>query len=458
MSARIAGVFDVGRSSAKFAAVDIANRTELESRKVSIEARSEGPYPHVDHEALWEFLLASAAELNALHPLDALCITTIGATAALVTETGELALPILDRDYPGPASLESEYDRLRPDFAETLSPRLPAGLNLGAQLYWQARTFPTAFDECRWILPFPQYWGFRLTGEVASEVTSLGCHTDLWALETDLYSSLVLKQGWLPKMPEVRRATDVLGIVDPRLCEQLGLRPRLPVHVGIQNENAALLPRTLDHQSPFALVMSGDSVTVMAPGGDLTDLDPARGCLALVDAQGRPVPSARFPGGREYRMLVDDSEPHHISEAAIARVLDDAIMLFPSVIQGVGPFPERRSHWNRPAQLIDSEARFVAISFYLALVTAECLDLVGADGPTIVEGAFAANRHYLDMLVAATSRPVEPLAHVTRGSTVGAALLARMEGTDVGGPLRTPTSGNAPLVEYAARWRAAVAG
>ncbi len=64
---------------------------------------------------------------------------------------------------------------------KTGSPTLPMGLNLGAQIHWQARRFPDAFAKTRHILMYPQYWAFRLTGVAASEATSLGCHTDLWA-------------------------------------------------------------------------------------------------------------------------------------------------------------------------------------------------------------------------------------------------------------------------------------
>src|SRR5690606_9690241 len=140
---------------------------------------------------------------NRDHPLDALSVTTHGATAALLDEDGDLALPVLDYEYTGPDVLRRDYDKVRPEFAETYTPRLPAGLNLGAQLYWQERSFPAEFARTRWILPYPQYWTHRLTGVPASEITSLGCHTDLWNFETDLYSSLVVKQGWLEKMPEV---------------------------------------------------------------------------------------------------------------------------------------------------------------------------------------------------------------------------------------------------------------
>ena len=66
----------------------------------------------------------------------------------------------------------------------------------------------------------------------------------------------------------------------------------------------------------------------------------------------------------------------------------------------------------------------VAISFYLAMMTATCLDLIGADGATVVEGPFALNEQYCDMLQAATGRPVLPQAAQATGTSIGAAMLA----------------------------------
>ena len=326
VSARVVGVIDISKSSARFAVVDLDAHAELAVRKTPNPVLRDGSYPHFDCALVWSFILESIAELNRVHPLDAICVTTHGACAALVAPDGELALPVLDYEYEGPDTERAGYDRVRPDFSETFTPRLPGGLNLGAQLYWQQKRFAGAFEGTRWILPYPQYWGFRLTGIPASEVTSLGCHTDLWNFETDLYSSLVLKQGWLAKMGEVRPAAEVLGIVKPDLCKTLGLRPRVPVHVGIQNSNASLLPHLLEREPPFAVVVSTDTwVTAAAPGGSLAGLDPARDCLANADAFGHAVPSARFMGGREHALLMS-SEPGHIGEAAISRVIDEGIM------------------------------------------------------------------------------------------------------------------------------------
>lgn len=65
-----------------------------------------------------------------------------------------------------------------------------------------------------------------------------------------------------------------------------------------------------------------------------------------------------------------------------------------------------------------------AIGFYLALMTASGLELTGARGPVIVEGPFASNPAYLDMLAAVRPEGVR-VAQSATGTSVGAALLAR---------------------------------
>jgi len=142
LSARIVGVIDIGKSNAKFAVVDLDAHAEIDVRKTPNNVLSVAPYPHFDVAGLWSFILESIAELNRVHPLDALSVTTHGASAALIGVAGELSLPVLDYEYGGPDALKRDYDGIRPDFSETFTPRLPAGLNLGAQLLWQARSYP----------------------------------------------------------------------------------------------------------------------------------------------------------------------------------------------------------------------------------------------------------------------------------------------------------------------------
>src|SRR5690606_10897608 len=181
-------VIDIGKTNAKVVLIDAESRGQVDARSIPNAVRGDGPYPHADVDKLWGFIVESLDELGARHGVDGISITTHGATGALLAGDG-LALPVLDYEFGGPESTAGAYAEVRPGFAESLSPRLPNGLNLGAQIFWQARTFPEAFDRVEAIVPYAQYWAWRLTGVLASEVTSLGCHTDLWAPARGDFSS-----------------------------------------------------------------------------------------------------------------------------------------------------------------------------------------------------------------------------------------------------------------------------
>ncbi|RUT30327.1 carbohydrate kinase [Arsenicitalea aurantiaca] len=456
----IVGVIDIGKSNAKFALVDLARRREIAVRKRPNAVVGTGPYPHYDIEGIWAFLIDAIAELNAEEPIDVLSVTTHGAGGALLDETGALALPVLDYEHEGPDALAAQYDAARPDFSESFTPRLPGGLNLGAQFFWQARAFPEAFARVRTILTYPQYWAHRLCGVAANEITSLGCHTDLWDFPGGGWSSLVRAEGWQDRLAPLRKASDRLGPVRPDLVRKLGLRRDVPVLAGIHDSNASLLPHLIGRTPPFSVVSTGTWVIVCTPGGPLDGLDPARDCLANCDAFGRAVPSARFMGGREFSLLIERQAAVPSTEA-VGRVLETGAMLLPSVQQGSGPFPHRTPHWTIPEAEHDPEARFVIVSLYLALMTAECLALSGATGPSVVEGPFATNGLYLDMLSAVTGRPVEPMTASATGTSIGAAMLAEL-GTNGAGGRETPRAHVtraefAPLMaRYGEAWRAAL--
>ena len=116
------------------------------------------------------------------------------------------------------------------------------------------------------------------------------------------------------------------------------------------------------------------------------------------------MPSARFMGGRAFQLLAPQGLVP-VSEGERRRVLDEAIAYLPSLPSGSGPYPDREGRFTVDEAGLTPGERLLAVSWYLALMSATCLDLIGADGDTIVEGPFAANGAYLDMLTVATGRP-----------------------------------------------------
>jgi sugar (pentulose or hexulose) kinase len=448
-------VIDIGKTNAKVVVLDAETGGEIAVVKTSNGVLKTEPYPHYDIERLWHFIVEALKDFAAAPGFDAISITTHGASAVLLDATGDLAMPVLDYEHIYPQAAQEAYERLRPAFAETFSPQLSGGLNVGAQIHYQQSTFPAAFTRVATILTYPQYWAFRLTGIAANEVTSFGCHTDLWNPTTGDYSSLVDTLGIRALMAPVRSAFDALGPVLPALAASMELTKSVPVYCGIHDSNASLLPHLVENEAPFAVVSTGTWVISFGVGGDLEHLDPARDTLANVDAYGRAVPSSRFMGGREFEILAAEIGPASSDavETALEAVIEKGLMLLPNIAEGSGPFPGSKRRWIADHAASNAE-RLAAVSLYLALMTEACLGLIGARGPIFVEGPFALNRAYLKALSAVANTDVIALAGST-GTSQGAALLTgiRPATTAESSPLRAELAG---LIRYRQAWRDAL--
>ena len=444
-------VLDIGKTNAKVVVLDAPTGREVAVVKTGNGVLQDGPYPHYDIEALWRFTMKALADFTVAPGFDAVSITTHGACAALLDAEGALALPVLDYEHPYDPAIRAEYLALRPDFAETFSPSLAVGLNLGAQLHYQKTVFPEAFARVATILTYPQYWAWRLTGVAANEMTSLGCHTDLWLPASEDYSPLVDLLGIRAKMAPIRSAFDVLGPISASVAAEIGVGGDIPVFCGIHDSNASLLPHLIGRPSPFTVVSTGTWVVSFAVGGDMDGLDPGRDTLANVDAYGRAVPSSRFMGGREFEVLArafGDVAPED-AEKAVSAVIERRLMLLPNVVPGSGPFPGAQMQWLNDAEATLAE-RCAAAGLYLALMTQACLDLIGAGGSIVVEGPFALNRIYIAALSALTGLDVVALPGST-GTSLGAALLTGI--APAGQTLRAQASlPLPPLHDYSALW------
>jgi sugar (pentulose or hexulose) kinase len=453
MTAHVA-VIDIGKTNAKLVLVDRASLAEIAVITRPNAVLPGPPWPHFDVEGHWSFLIKGLRAFHAEHRIDAISITTHGACAALLAKDGTLAAPILDYECSGPDDVAAAYDAIRPPFAETGSPKLAGGLNIGAQLYWQFQMDPGLRDRTDQIVTYPQYWGARLTGVTATDVTSLGCHTDLWNPVAGSVSSLVQTLGIADMLAPARKTSDCLGPILPDIAEKTGLPARTPVYCGIHDSNASLLPYVLAEEPPFCVVSTGTWVIAMAIGGRAVALDPDLDTLINVTAQGHPAPSARFMGGREHDLATGGTYPEPSADD-LHHILSGRIMLMPAVAPETGPFQGQTARWIGQAPQERTGARGAAVALYLALVTAQCLTNIGQSGKIIVEGPFASNKIYLEMLSVATGAQVHRALGST-GTSAGAALL--VDGPDAPAPVESrpvalPQAKIDALQSYAARWR-----
>ncbi len=455
-------VLDIGKTLAKLSLWD--RDGSLVAREVRRNCPVDtGGYIALDVDGIEAWMAGVLEGFAAMGPVDAIIPVGHGAAAAIVRD-GRLVVPPLDYEEPVSAGDRAQYDRLRDPFAVTGSPALPDGLNLGAQLYRLGKAKPGLFDGAQ-IITWPQYWAWRLSGVAASEVTSLGCHSDLWRPMEQRPTELAEHMGWAAALAPVRGAGEALGTITPEWAARTGLPETVNVHCGLHDSNAALLaargfPELAGREST---VLSTGTwfIAMRTPGdgavADISGLPETRDCLVNVDVLGRPVPSARFMGGREIETLVGvdapglDAEPDQAAMiAAVPAVLAMGAMVVPTFAPGVGPFPRSRGRWiARPE---DSITRRAAVCLYAALVADSMLELIGAGERLLIEGRFARAEPFVRALAAL--RP-DMAVYVFSGHndvSIGAlrlldSRLAPAFSPEAVAPLE------ADLADYKARWR-----
>jgi L-fuculokinase len=448
-------LLDVGKTQTKLLLIDpqsarVLHQAERPSQSI---ASSLGPQLDVLGIELWlREELALAPQRGDLHSI---VPVAHGAAAILVDADGEV-LSALDYENQAFESVADAYRPLRDEFAVTLSPFLPLGLNLGRQLFWLQQNAPETLARCRYLLTYAQYWAWRLCGVPASELTSLGCHTDLWLPLVRAPSRLAEIQGWAGMLPALRGAQEVLGPVCGEWVERCGLNSRCLCLCGIHDSNASYLAYSLevDSGAPFAVVSSGTWTVVMARGADLGRLRESRDMLANIDVSGRAVATARFPGGREYRAIAGSDAAQWIpDEASLQQVLREDAIAVPSFAPAGGPFAGHSGQLLR-AERLDERGRAALAALYLALMTDLALESLGARGEILLDGPLADNDLYAAVL--ATFRPGQAVRGAARrGGMVHAAL--RLANCPVQVARRvapaTPLSCAGALQEYRARWQ-----
>ncbi len=448
MAAALIAVLDVGKTNAKIALVDPALGQEIWSARRANAVIQGTATRELDLAAIESWLLESLREAPQRERIAAIVPIAHGAAAVLVDHAGEvLAAP----DYEDTCfdQVAGEYGALRDPYAMTFSPNLPQGLNLGRQLFYLQQRHAALFQRVAHILPYPQYWSWRLSGVMASEVTSLGTHTDLWRPHEQAYSALARKQGWARLMPSMHRASDRLGTVRESVASAAGLPADCTVACGVHDSNASYLRFLMDRErEAFTVVSSGTWTIVMANRGDLRRLREERDMLANVNVFGAPIATARYMGGREYETIAQGAgEP---SVDALIEVLTRGSIALPS-FASAGPYSGRPGKLEA-AEDLDASQRAALATLYSALMTAQLIESLGTAGEIFVDGPLARNPLFASLLGACV--PVGTVrTYPEGGGTRVAAHLAGLPSPQPGAlcnvtPLRIPG-----LLEYQANWR-----
>ncbi len=419
-------VLDIGKSHAKLVLVDAAG--EVLAREVQANRSADGPgYVALGIEALHAWLADAIPRLPHRDTVGRISITTHGAAFCGIDKDG-LAIPAIDYEWDGYGDARDHYAGEVDAFEDNGTPLLPLGLNAGLQLHWLQRRRPELWSRVEQWLPYPQYWAWWFSGHACSEVSSLGCHTGLWSPMDAQFSPWARKSGIAARFAPLKRAWESLGTLRPERAALLGLPLQVEVHVGSHDSNACLA-RYLDRGPRQPMVLStGTWCVLMAPGSPLQAWTPGRDALVNVAVDGRPVPTERFMGGRDFARLSTGVDASAATAGALVELFGQGWMAErgrPDVILRDGHVvPDG-------VAAVPAPLRPALASLYCAQAVARMVSNFDAncDGrPVLVDGPLAANEAFLTALALMLSpREVKTGDDPLEGTARGAWMLSRWQ-------------------------------
>ena len=360
--------------------------------------------------------------------IKAVNFSAYGASLVHIDKEGLPAAPLYNYLKPFPDELKKKfYDKYGGEVTFSMLTASPVlgSLNSGMQLYRIKEEQPELFDRIRCSLHLPQYVSFLITGQRYSDITSIGCHTNLWNFSQDHYHEWVYREGITDKLAPLISSTSV--VKGPG---------GLPVGIGLHDSSAAMIPYLESFQEPFVLISTGTWCISMNPfnKAPLTVAELQKDCLCYMSYQGRPVKASRLFAGYEHEQQVRRLGGHFNKAAAYAATLafDPDIVSFLHAKDQEQESPAADAPLTAsafPKRELNSYANYEQAYHRLLMdimeqqVASTQLVLEGTPVKRIfVDGGFGRNQVYMHLLAAAFPHIEVFAASIPQATAMGAAL------------------------------------
>jgi sugar (pentulose or hexulose) kinase len=444
----VIAIFDIGKTNKKLFLFDEQYKIVWEQSDICAQTVDEDGEPCEDILQLTEWAHQSLARITALADvrIKAINFSAYGASFVYIDRDGKPIAPLYNYLKAYPALLKNNfYDTYGGETAFSLLTASPVleSLNSGMQLYRVKEQQPGLFSNMRFALHLPQYFSFLLTGQACSDITSIGCHTNLWNFPQNHYHEWVYREGVADKLAPILQSTTVLpvlggaggsglhGLTRAGEPDRLVGTPSIPLSgIGLHDSSAALIPYQESFREPFVLISTGTWCISMNPFNDapLTEAELQKDCLCYMSYQGRPIKASRLFAGYEHEQQVQRLAAHfHTAPARAATVSFDAecVALLQardpaSRTEGPGAF-HRRELTAFPS--FEVAYHRLMMDIMDQQVDSTRLVLQDTDAHRIfVDGGFGRNQVYMHLLARAFPDTEVFTASIPQATAMGAAL------------------------------------
>ena len=402
-------VLDIGKTNVKLTFVDSFNNKTIKFFKT----KQKNIYRHgikiLNSNSIFEWALKKITYIGRKHNLDKFVCTAHGTSIALISYDDKELLACTDYEYKFD-KLFNNYKKIAPKFSESFSPFLENGLNIGQQIYYLYKRKQKLIKETKYILNYPQYIVWKLTSSFSSEISYVGCHTHLWDFKRNRLSSFVKKIKLEKKFPQIRKAWDTIG------RKQIG-KSNLKIINGIHDSNASYLYFKNSDIKNFTLVSTGTWYIIFNQKTPLKNLNPSLDMLANIDVFGKPVPTMRFMGGREYDHLMGVFKISNKTRAIKNFSFHD-YLIYPSYASG-GGFSINKINIGFYEGLNKGQIYYL-ICLYISFVINFCLNQMRSSNTIILDGPITKNITIMKILSSLRKKQIVLKNKREIGTTLGA--------------------------------------
>lgn len=402
-------VLDIGKTNVKLTFVDSINNKTIKF----FTTKQKNIYRHgikiLNSNSIFEWALKKITYIEKKHNLDKFVCTAHGTSIALISYDNKELLACTDYEYKFD-KLFNNYKKIAPKFSESFSPFLENGLNIGQQIYYLYKRKQKLIKETKYILNYPQYIVWKLTSGFSSEISYVGCHTHLWDFKRNKLSSFVKKIKLEKKFPKIRKAWDTIG------QRKIG-ESNLKIINGIHDSNASYLYFKNSDIKNFTLVSTGTWYIIFNQKTPLKNLNPSLDMLANIDVFGKPVPTMRFMGGREYDHLMGVFKISNKTRAIKNFSFHD-YLIYPSYASG-GGFSINKINIGFYEGLNKGQIYYL-ICLYISFVINFCLNQMKSSNTIILDGPITKNITIMKILSSLRKKQIVLKNKREIGTTLGA--------------------------------------
>ena len=317
----VIAIFDVGKTNKKLFLFDENYKIVFERSARFIETVDEDGFACENLDSLKLSVFDSLREVFRLKDFEikAINFCSYGASFVYLNDEGKACAPLYNYLKEYPENLKKQfYDTYggEEEFSfRTASPVL-GSLNSGMQLYRIKYEKPELFKKIKYALHLPQYLSYLITSAVYSDITSIGCHTNLWDFQKNEYHCWVQKEGILEKLAPIFPCNQVIPPSFPGSNYSVG--------IGLHDSSAALIPYLVNFHEPFILLSTGTWCISLNPfnHSPLTKEELQKDCLCFMSFEGKPVKASRLFAGYEHEQQVKRIADHFNQSAARYRTMD----------------------------------------------------------------------------------------------------------------------------------------